>query len=77
VCGTAPRVNELEPIDRGSGEGGFLEAFRTGQRPWSSAPRTKPDTCYVCNFALGDGAFTEYAGGICRTCLDNLSRGGE
>ncbi len=50
VCGTCdktPSVDELEPVERSTGDRGFLDAFRSGRAKW---PRpTDPATCWECS----------------------------
>jgi hypothetical protein len=46
TCGEAVAVADLEPIERSTGQRGFLEAFRAGRVKW---PRpTDPESCVEC-----------------------------
>jgi hypothetical protein len=80
ACQVAPANADLDPVDRATGQYGFLEMYRDQRRPdwrpWRMAPVTDPNTCYVCNFKMKPG---DYDGRIklCSTCADNLARGGE
>ena len=46
TCGEVPGVAELEPVERATGQRGFLQALRSGRRPWPKA--TDPATCWLC-----------------------------
>ena len=50
VCGTcelAPEPEDLEPIERATGNGGFLDEFRRGRTPWRTP--TDPASCWLCS----------------------------
>lgn len=46
TCGEAPAACDLEPIERATGQRGFLEACRSRRAPWPKA--TDPATCWEC-----------------------------
>ena len=46
TCGRVPEAGDLEPVERRTGDVGFLRPFREGHGPW---PRpTDPATCWLC-----------------------------
>lgn len=47
TCGEAPAAVDLEPIERATGQRGFLAALRSSRRPWPKA--TDPATCWLCS----------------------------
>ena len=47
TCGEVPRAEDLEPIERATGDRGHLAAFRDGRVPW---PRpTDRRSCWLCS----------------------------
>ena len=66
TCGQAPEVKDLEPVERSTGDRGFLTAFRTGRLRW---PRpTDPATCWLCGDRTQKTEAAETPGGRARTC---------
>ena len=50
LCGTceaAPSPEDLEPVERSTGDRGFLEVFRTGRAKWPKP--TDESTCWECS----------------------------
>jgi len=47
TCREIPHVSDLEPVERTTGDAGFLDDFREHRRPWPEA--TNPLTCWYCN----------------------------
>ena len=47
TCGDVPRSEDLEPIERSTGQRGFLGEFRSGRARWP-AP-TKITSCWMCS----------------------------
>jgi hypothetical protein len=47
VCGKVPKVQDLTPVDRMTGNDHFLREFRVSREKWP--PPTDPETCWNCN----------------------------
>lgn len=82
VCGTcelAPEPEDLEPIERVTGHGGFLDEFRGGRTPWRAA--TDATSCWLCSTkreAASQSVVLESGDEVlmCRRCAAHQARGG-
>ena len=65
-CGLAPETVDLEPVERATGDHGFLTTFRDGRAPW---PRpTDPASCWLCGDRKQKTQPAKTPGGPARTC---------
>jgi hypothetical protein len=79
TCGAIPDSVELEPIERHTGQRGFLQERRVGRKPWP--PATEASSCWECSnrripatedFALEEGVTVK----VCGQCAEHLARWG-
>lgn len=77
TCGEAPAAGDLEPIERATGQRGFLASLRSGARAWPKA--TDPASCWLCSAprAQADRQAPVGPGGstvaVCAGCARHLS----
>jgi hypothetical protein len=56
-CGTCkkkPAVEDLEPVERTTGQTGFLDRYRYGRRPVPWPEGLNPTNCWNCNNPMGN-----------------------
>ena len=66
TCGRVPETDDLEPVERRTGDREFLAAFRAGRLRW---PRpTAPASCWLCGDREAELQDVETPGGRARAC---------
>lgn len=77
TCGQEPEAESLEPIERFTGDRGFLDQYRTGAGRWPAG--TDEDTCWLCGDPAQLVNHEDVVDGqrvrVCRRCWQHLRRG--
>lgn len=75
TCGEVPRSEDLEPIERSTGQRGFLGEFRNGRAKW---PRqTREASCWMCSGQAPAESPARLRGTevfVCAGCAKHLER---
>ena len=75
TCGEIPRSEDLEPVERQTGQRGFLDGFRSGRSRWPLP--TKEAACWLCSGRAPAVTVVRLRGTdvrVCEGCAKHLER---